>query len=162
MSGTRKRVSVCLLALVVSVAMAGVVGVGSAGAAKTSVPVIDGVHLVMVDTSPTPPAGTPGTQPGQFDGRVTRQGKTGVYDIVLPFFAIDKMHKYELRNGTTVVDTVSVLVPKNNGDPISADTEKGGKVAGKVNHPKKILTLAASDGEGTLTYKAAKAKNKKK
>lgn len=160
MSGTRTKTSTWALALVVSTCLVGAVWVGAAGAAKTSVPVIDSVHLVMVDTSPTPAAGAPGTQPGQFDGRVTRRGKTGVYDIVLPFFAIGKAHKYELRNGTTVVDTFSVTVPPNNGDPITANTDKGGKLAGKVNHPKKILTLAASDGEGTLTYKAAKRKKK--
>jgi hypothetical protein len=107
----------------------------------------------MVDTTATPPAGAPGTQPGQFDGRVTRQAKKGVYDIVLPFFAINKMHKYELRNGTTVVDTLSVTVPQKDGDPITATTDKGGKVKGKVNHPKDILPLAASYGQGTLTYK---------
>jgi hypothetical protein len=159
MSGTRTRMSVWLLALVVSIALVGALWIEAAGAAKTSTPVIDSVHLVMVDTTPTPPAGAPGTQPGQFDGRVTRQAKGGVYDVVLPFFAINKVHKYELRSGTTVVDTFSVTVPQNDGDPFTADTEKKGKVKGKVNHPKDILTLAASDGQGTLTYKA---KNKKK
>jgi hypothetical protein len=144
-----------LLALVVSIALVGV-GIEAAGAAKTAPPVIDSVHLVMVDTTPTPPAGTPGTQPGQFDGRVTRRGKSAVYDIVLPFFAINKPHKYELRNGTTVVDTFSVTVPQNDGDPFTATTEKKGKVKGKVNHPKDILMLAASDGPGSLTYKSKK------
>jgi hypothetical protein len=153
MSGTRKKMSVGMLALVVSIALVGALWAGAAGAAKTSTPVIDSVHLVMVDTAPTPAAGAPGTQPGQFDGRVTRRGKSGVYDIVLPFFAINKVHKYELRNGTTVVDTFSVTVPQNDGDPFTADTGKKGKVKGKVNHPKDILTLAASDGEGTVTYK---------
>jgi hypothetical protein len=156
MSGTRTKMSVWVPVLVVSIGLIGAVWLEAAGAAKTSVPVIDSVHLVMVDTSPTPPAGAPGTQPGQFDGRVTRRGTSGVYDIVLPFFAINKVHKYELRNGTTVVDTFSVTVPQNDGDPFTADTEKKGKVKGKVNHPKDILTLAASDGEGTLTYKAKK------
>jgi hypothetical protein len=154
MSGRRKRVFAWLITLVVSAALVGSVFAESAGAAKKrSTPVIDAVHLVKIGATATPADGTAGTQPGQFDGKATRRSKkSNIYDLVLPFFAKGQDHMYELRKGTTVVDTLTVMVPANNGDPVEGKSGKGGTFEGIANHPKKVLLLAASDTSGTLTY----------
>ena len=154
MSGTRKRVFARLVTFVVITALVGsVFAVPASAAKKSSTPVFDAVHLVKIGATATPADGTAGTQPGQFDGKVTRRSKkSNIYDLVLPFFAKSQDHVYELRKGTTVVDTLTVPVPVNNGDPIAATSTKGGTFKGTANHPKKVLPLAASDTSGTLTY----------
>ena len=114
MSGTRKKLSVVLLALVVSAALTGSVLAEAAGA--KSAPAIDGAAS---------------SSPKQGQGTVEREGKT--YIVCVPYWAKNQAHHFILTKSGKTVDQFDFTVPVSAGKT-TVETEDGVEIEIETIH----------------------------
>ena len=113
---TRRRASVAVLTLLLSVALVGSL-VAPANAKAKKPKVIDSAET----TTPRPGPGT-----------VTKNGK--VYEIVLPLFVINQLHHFVLKSKGTEVDSFELTVTPTQGQEFMITTAKGGRAGCTQNH----------------------------
>ena len=143
MSGTRTRISVWLLALVVSVALVGSLFAGTA-VAKAKLPKVNSASGSL----------TVGTTTKQGTGTVEKDKNS--YDICVPFFAIGPEHSFEIKNDNKVVDTFKYSVPTADGTVAEITTAKGVKISIRTDHK---AGVNGSPSKGCFEYKPAKVKD---
>ena len=135
MSGTRRKLSAVMLALVVSAALVGPLASSAGAKAKPKPMKIDSVET-------TSPRSGPGT--------VTKKGK--VYEVVVPLFVLNQLHHFVLKYKGSEVDSFEFTVTPTQGDQITATTAEGGTAMCTENHD-----FQAKTSNATCKVKPAKA-----
>jgi hypothetical protein len=81
------------------------------------------------------------------------------YDICVPYFAKGIEHRYEIKDGATVVDTFAYVVPAADGAKETVTTDKGLRI--EITTDRKA-GVNGSPSKGCFKYKPPRVKSSKK